>query len=40
LREGDPAPWPFAPSATGKIYPTGSGPPDTLMSEQDMADFK
>lgn len=38
LREGDRAPWPWPPSAEGKIYATG--PPETPMSEQDMADFK
>jgi predicted transcriptional regulator len=38
LREGDRAPWPWPPSVEGKIYTTG--PPETLMSEQDMADFK
>lgn len=38
LKEGDRAPWPWPPSAEGKIYATG--PPEVLMSEQDMADFK
>ena len=38
LKEGDRAPWPWPPSAEGKIYPTG--PPDQLMSDQDFADFK
>jgi hypothetical protein len=38
LREGDRAPWPWPPSMEGKIYSTG--PPETLMSEQDIADFK
>jgi hypothetical protein len=38
LKEGDRAPWPWPPSAEGKIYATG--PPETLMSEQDLADFK
>jgi hypothetical protein len=37
-REGDRAPWPWPPSVEGKIYTTG--PPETLMSEQDEADFK
>jgi hypothetical protein len=32
------APWPWPPSAEGKIYPTG--PPESLMSEQDFADLK
>ena len=41
LREGDRAPWPFAPSKDGKIYDAASatGPPfveDTLMTEDDM----
>lgn len=38
LKEGDRAPWPWPPSAEGKIYATG--PPEALMSEQDLADFK
>ena len=38
LREGDRAPWPWPPSTEGKIYTTG--PPETLMSEKDYADFK
>jgi hypothetical protein len=38
LREGDRAPWPWPPSAEGKIYTTG--PPETLMSAEDFADFK
>ncbi|MGJ4888928.1 helix-turn-helix domain-containing protein [Bradyrhizobium sp. HKCCYLRH3099] len=38
FREGMRAPWPFPPSATGKIY-TASGPPQAAMSEQDAADF-
>jgi hypothetical protein len=39
LREGDRAPWPWPPSAEGKIYATGP-PEPSLMSEQDMADFR
>lgn len=38
LKEGDRAPWPWPPSAEGKIYSTG--PPETLLSEQDVEDFK
>lgn len=37
--EGSYAPWPFPPSATGKIYTT-TGPPQAELSEQDAADFK
>jgi hypothetical protein len=33
-RRGIEAPWPWPPSAEGKIYATG--PPDALMSEQDL----
>jgi hypothetical protein len=40
MREGSRAPWPFAPSATGKIYDSKTGPPDGLMTAQDEADFK
>ena len=38
FRAGDLAPWAFEPSVEGKLYP--HGPPETLMTEQDMADFK
>ena len=38
MREGSRAPWAWPPSAEGKIYTTG--PPETLMSEQDVEDFK
>lgn len=38
LRQGDRAPWPFAPGPDGRIYPTG--PPQTLMSAEDEADFR
>ena len=37
-RTGIYAPWPWPPSTEGKIYTTG--PPETLMSEKDYADFK
>jgi hypothetical protein len=37
LAAGDRAPWLWPPSAEGKIYTTG--PPETLMTEQDAADF-
>jgi predicted transcriptional regulator len=37
-RAGSRAPWPWAPSVTGKIYATG--PPDALAKEDDLADFK
>jgi DNA-binding transcriptional ArsR family regulator len=39
LKEGERAPWPWPPSAEGKVYSSATGPPDTLMSEQDEADF-
>jgi hypothetical protein len=38
LREGDRAPWSFAPSLAGKIYPPGIDPPADLMTEQDEQD--
>jgi hypothetical protein len=38
LKEGDRAPWPWPPSAEGKIYATG--PPETLMSEEDFEHLK
>lgn len=37
LREGARAPWPWPPGKDGKIYATG--PPDTLMTDQDIADL-
>lgn len=37
LKEGDRAPWPWPPSAEGKIYATG--PPEPALSDQDAADF-
>lgn len=37
-RAGSRAPWPWPPSATGKIYATG--PPETLATEDDLADLK
>jgi predicted transcriptional regulator len=41
LREGSRAPWPWPPSVDGKIYSADTGPPETLMSEQDLQeDFK
>jgi hypothetical protein len=38
LREGDRAPWPWPPRKDGTHSTTG--PPETLMSEADMTDFK
>lgn len=38
LREGSFAPWPWPPSVEGKLYPAGA--PETLMTDQDAADFK
>lgn len=38
LKEGDRAPWPWPPRKDGTLSTTG--PPDTLMSDQDFADFK
>jgi len=38
VRAGDRAPWPWPPSAEGKIYTSATGPPQTLMTEQDMQD--
>ena len=35
LKLGDKAPWPWPPSVAGKVYTAGSGPPGTLMSEDD-----
>lgn len=40
LVAGDRAPWPWAPSIEGKLYPAGSDPPDILMTEQDQQDFR
>jgi hypothetical protein len=41
FRAGDRAPWIFPPSHGGKIYSADTGPPETLMSEQDLQqDFK
>lgn len=40
VRTGIYAPWPWPPSAEGKIYTSATGPPGTLMNEQDAADFK
>lgn len=39
LREGDRAPWPWPPSADGRLYTSATGPPSEL-SEQDAEDFK
>lgn len=39
LREGDRAPWPFAPSREGKLYTTGP-PLMTEQDEKDLADFR
>jgi hypothetical protein len=39
-RSGIYAPWPWPPSVDGKIYTTATGPPETLMTEQDLADLK
>jgi hypothetical protein len=40
LVEGCRAPWPWPPSADGKIYTSATGPPEVTMTEQDFADFK
>ena len=37
-RSGIYAPWPWPPSSEGKIYTTG--PPETLMTDQDFEDLK
>ena len=39
-RTGIHAPWPWPPSVEGKIYTESTGPPDVLMTEDDLADFK
>jgi hypothetical protein len=39
-KQGDRAPWPWPPSVDGKIYPSATGPPETLMTDQDLSDFK
>jgi hypothetical protein len=39
LKEGSLAPWPWPPSAEGKVYTATGPPPETVLSEQDMADF-
>lgn len=39
-RTGIYAPWPWPPSVEGKIYAESTGPPETLASEDDLADFK
>lgn len=38
MREGDRAPWAWPPRKDGTLSETG--PPDTLMTEQDITDFK
>jgi hypothetical protein len=38
LREGSKAPWPWPPRKDGTLSSTG--PPETLMSDQDAEDFK
>lgn len=38
LKEGDRAPWPWAPSKDGTIY-AATAPPETLMSEADIDDL-
>lgn len=40
LKEGDRAPWPWPPSVEGKIYTSATGPPEVLMSEHDVENFK
>ena len=40
LKEDDRAPWPWPPSVDGKIYTSATGPPEALMTDQDLADFK
>jgi hypothetical protein len=37
MQSGSRAPWPWPPGKDGKIYSTG--PPETLMTEQDIADL-
>lgn len=38
LREGSPAPWPWPPRKDGTL--TATGPPETLATEDDLADLK
>ncbi|MDI1265611.1 MAG: hypothetical protein PS018_20380 [bacterium] len=38
--EGDRAPWPWPPAADGKIYASETGPPQSLMDDTDLEDFK
>jgi hypothetical protein len=38
VREGSRAPWPWPPRKDGAL--TATGPPDVLMSDDDLADFK
>ena len=38
LREGSLAPWPWPPRKDGTLSPTG--PPDSLMTDQDLRDFQ
>jgi len=40
LREGLRAPWPWPPSVEGKLYTSATGPPETLMSENDFENLK
>lgn len=40
LREGSSAPWPWPPSVEGKLYPSGTGPPETLATEDDLQNFR
>lgn len=39
LREHSRAPWPWPPSVEGKLYTETTGPPETLMTEDDLANF-
>lgn len=40
LREGDSAPWPWPPSVDGKLYTDATGPPESLMTEDDYSALK
>ncbi len=40
LAAGSRAPWPWPPDQAGKIYPNSTGPPDTLMTDEDERDLK
>lgn len=40
LKEGDRAPWPWPPSVEGKLYTASTDPPDVLMTDADVENFK